>query len=259
MSYKLSPIELGKIKRKKALPAYDFIERWVDHGRGYSIGGGGYCVVASEQCLLANFIVELVIPKTDSRRDLKDLMSELAKVSCGYMWLDTGDMDAFEFVWRLNLQIKPLAPLFSWDKTAKTKMDLEGLAISPLREAEHEKTMDMLTSFPTHRGGLLEDDVESKISEGLLTSLWYRKKHAGTAILQPQRGGYAALTLVLDPLFRGKGLTARFGTLLGRKLAAEGKTMLASMPNSNLASYRSCVTAGMKIVKRAFVARLAEA
>ena len=130
------------------------------------------------------------------------------------------------------------------------------MSISPLGKREGRRTVQMLTSFPADKGGLTKEEALTKMSEGLITSLWYRRKHVGSAILQPQQGNYAALTLVLDPSSRGKGFTARFGTLIGRKLAEEGKTMLASMPNTNLASYRACVTAGMKIVKRAFLARL---
>jgi hypothetical protein len=259
LSLKLSLVELDAIKRAKVLPAYDFIERWVGAGTAYEIEGGGYCVVAPRECLLSNWVVELSVPKIESRRDLKELMGKLAKVSCGYMWLDSGDTEAFEFIWRLNLNTKPLSPLFAWDKKSNTGLNLKGLSISPFSKKEQEKTVEMLTSFPANKGGLTEEEAQTKIAQGLVTSLWHRKKLAGSAILQPQKGGYAALTLVLDPASRGKGLTSRYGTLIGRKLAGEGKTMLASMPNSNMASYRSCVTAGMKIVKRAFFVRLANA
>ena len=259
MSLKLTLAELGEVKRTKVLPAYDFIERWVGAGTAYEIEGGGYCVVAPRECLLSNWVVELSIPKIESRKDLRELMGKLAKVSCGHMWLDTGDTEAFEFAWRLNLLMKPLSPLFAWDRKSNTGLDLKGLSISPFKAKDQRKTVEMLTSFPANKGGITEEEAHAKISEGLITSLWHRKKHAGAAILQPQEGGYRALTLVLDPASRGKGLTSRFGTLIGRKLAEEGKTMLASMPNSNMASYRSCVTAGMKIVKRAFVTRLSAA
>lgn len=256
MSFNLSAVELGTIKRTKELPAYDFIERWVGEGRAYSIEGGGYCVVAPKECLPSNFIIELAIPKINSRDVLKELMQKLTEVSCGAMWLDSGDADALELVWRMNLLLRPLAPLFAWDKTSRSKLDLEGLAISPFGKKEGRKTMQMLTSFPAEKGGLTREEALAKMSEGLITSLWYRRRHVGAAILQPQQGNYAALTLVLEPSSRGKGFTTRFGALIGRKLAKEGKTMLASMPNNNLASYRACVTAGMKIVKRAFVTRL---
>jgi hypothetical protein len=256
MSFELSPVALGTIKRNKVLPAYDFIERWVGEGSAYVIEGGGYCVVAPKECLASNFIIELSFPKINSRDVLKELMYKLTEVSSGAMWLDTGDADALELVWRMNLLLRPLSPLFAWDKTARKKLDLDGLAISPFGRREARKTMQLLTSFPADKGGLTRDEALAKMAEGLITSLWYHRKHVGSAILQPQEGNFAALTLVLEPSSRGQGFTTRFGTLIGRRLAKEGKTMLASMPNNNLASYRACVSAGMKIVKRAFVTRL---
>ena len=115
MSWKITQVDIQEIKRKKSTPYFYSVERMISESTAYKIESNGYFIVAPESSLMPKYIVELRLPATIVDAEYKTLLSELTKKSCGMMWFDTSDIDAYDFVWKLRLMLRVGSPLFTWN------------------------------------------------------------------------------------------------------------------------------------------------
>lgn len=258
MALSIKPISINDLRRAKNYPPYNFVETAIPRSTAYTIDDSGYFIVAPDDCLLPRFVVELQPPKLGSFEEYKELSFQLVEKSCGFLWYDTDDFGAFDFVWRLRLPLIPSAPLFAWNKQADvTRFKKAGLTYKTASTEDLPVAKEILTSLPVWQGGQTEAAVEENFQGSSIVLIEKDGQSLGAASLVSLPENCMAVDpLVIHPNFRGRGYGLAFAAEIGSKLAEQGITLVCSMRNDNETSFRSVNALGMKLLKQSYTAEI---
>jgi hypothetical protein len=258
MAWKITPVKLAEIERRKTPPFYDFIEHSVREGEAYRLGDDGYFIVAPEVSLMPRFVIELALPEKAQIAEYQTLTFDLVERSSGMMWFDSTDFDAYDFAWRMRLQMRAGSPLFAWDHESRTDLpSMPGYRVDLASADDTKEASDLLTSFPQHRGGKSDKSiVDFHFDQKQLYVLRSNSHIAGAAILEDQAGNFASITVIIKPDERNKGLATWFASELGRELWTNGKTLIAGMSSDVPASLHAVLKLKMRLVRQSYTAMI---
>jgi hypothetical protein len=254
MSWKITPADIQKIKRKKNAPYFNSVEQMISKSTAYKIDKNGYFIVAPESSLMPKYIIELHLPVRGVEEEYKTLLGELTKKSCGMMWFDTSDIDAYDFVWKLRLMLRVGSPLFMWNRL-ENFTPRKGYIIRDASKSDSDRIVSLMSSIPDHHGAQSKDSVKEALKKNYYKALVKDNTVVGAALLRPQPDNYVGMTMVLDSKYRNQALGLYYGALIGEDLAESGKTMVAGMLNDNPPSFKAFQNI-MSIQKYGFVANL---
>jgi len=258
MAWKITPVKLTDINRRKTPPFYDFIEQSVKRGQAYLLGDDGYVIVAPEISLMPRFVIELILPEKARIEEYQKLTFDLVEISSGMMWFDSTDYDAYDFVWRMRLGMRAGSPLFAWNHDSKPMLPVRpGYKIDLAAQGDKNDVSQLLTSFPQHRGGKADSSIVDFHFDRKQVYVLRNNSHlVGAAILEDQAGSYASLTLAMKEEERNKGLGTWFAAELGEILSKDGKTLLAGMSSDVPASLRAVLKLNMLLVRKSYTAMI---
>jgi len=258
MAWKIAPIKLSEIKRRKTPPFYDFIEHSVARGQAYRIGDDGYFIVAPEVSLMPRFVIELVLPEKAVIDEYQKLTFDLVERSSGMLWFDSTDYDSYDFAWRMRLPIRAGSPLFAWNHESRPKLPaMAGYKVELAAASDKNEASNLLTSFPQHRGGKSDKSIiDFHFDQKQLYVVKNNSHIAGAAILEDQVGNYASITVSIKQNEMNKGLATWFASELGQELWKKGKTLIAGMSSDVPASLHAVLKLNMRLVRQSFTAMI---
>ncbi len=254
MSWKIAQVDIQKIKRKKSAPYFNSVDQMISESTAYKIDKNGYFIVAPESSLMPKYIIELSLPLRGVEAEYRELLSELCKKSCGMMWFDTSDIDAYDFVWKLRLMLRVGSPLYMWNRL-ENFTPRKGYIIRDASKSDSDKIVSLMGSIPYHHGAQSKDAVKMALKKNYYKTLVKDGTVVGAALLHPQPDNYVGMTMVLDLKYRNQALGLYYGALIGEDLAKSGKTMVAGMLSDNPPSFKAFQNV-MSIKKYGFVANL---
>jgi len=257
------PTNLSSVRRNRVAPVYDFAEQATQEGKCFALPRGGYFVVAPEKSLLPRFVVEIRLPERVTNGELVQLSYTLVDNSSGMLWFDSEDDDAHQLCWFLHLPVRVKSPLFAWPENRDRSLAGDAVKSSvktanPNNEQELTSAISLLTSFPIHRGGQVEEWAHRHVSEGRVKLLSHEKRFIGAAIVSDQADIFSTVTIVLDNDYQSKGYGIKFMDVIGEEIAVAGRRAVVSMSEELPASYRGARGLGMRIIKHGYIAQLGQ-
>lgn len=256
---KISRIRNQKeIVRARNYPPFSIVEPHISRGTLYSIDDEGYFIVAPEDCLFPNFVIELFPPRLANFDEYKELSYELVEKSSGFLWFDTDDFRAFDFVWRLRLPLRPSAPLFIWNDNfdvepfKKSNLSYRTASIEELDVAD-----SILSSVPIWHGGQTKEATKENINGEGVILIEVDSQIVGSASLIPLPENCVAIDpLVILQEHQNLGIEEAFLAEIGTNLASKNISLVGSMRNDNEVAFKIANRLGMKLAKQSYVAQI---
>ena len=255
----LAPTSIGNIRRWREPPFFDFVEEAIASGQAYAWNDEGYILVAGAQSLLPGFVVEIGCPRRPWI-DTSALIDAICEISCGAMWFDSCDHDAFDLVRRSGRAASASALLFANGRSVLPPKHGGRLEIRLCRDGETSAAIDLVCSPASDIGGVTESEAERMISRGEVWGGFLGEKLMAVAIVRPQGEVWSSIGLVVTSQEgRAAKVGVRFTNALMRHFTRDGRSLCAGVGVGNAFAYRSALRLGFEPVRQSWTALLAEA
>ena len=259
-TFQIKQVYFSNINRIKIDFPFSFIDSSVKQGKVYKINQDGYFIVASENSLVPQFIVEFNPPTIKNLESYFELAHILNEKSCGYLWHDTSNLKSYEFIWKLGLSMLPSTLLFKWDKHADNSRFLKydfSIKLATINDFIICKLI--FSSIDSKNVELFNNNLEELILNKSLYLILKSKIIIGIANLIPVSAEYKTIDpIILLPEFRNKGYGLFAGVIIANTLLRENIILLTSMSSYHTTSFRIAKALQMIIVKQAYIVKLFE-
>lgn len=255
---KLSPVSIGSIRRWRVPPYFDFVEEAIATGRAYAWGEEGYVLVAGKTSLLPEFVVEI---RNANRPwvDTRALIEAICQVSCGAIWFDSCDHDAFDLVRRSGRTASASALLFAGGELALPSKLGEQLEIRLCGAGEMNVATELISSSALEIGGTLAVEARGMISRGEVWGGFQDDQLLAVAIVRRQDEIWSAIGLIVtSDKGRASRVGVRFANALMRHLTQTGRSLCGGIGTDNAFAYRSALKLGLHPFRQSWTALLAE-
>lgn len=256
MTWKIEETSVKDLKRSRNGYQYDFVEYATRIGRAYKVGSNGYFIVAADGTLLPRFVVELRLPRLATPEDYAALLYAMSERSCGQMWFDSTNIDAFDLAWRMRLPLRAASPLLQWSPKSRAPGLPRGVTIAVATAAQQGGVAKLISTIPPEHGGQTPESTAHHLKRGEVLVLAKRGKVLGAAVVTPSGSKHTWVSLlVMNEDSRRQGLGSAFMGAIGKEVSQQGRLAICSMSRENVASFRGAHRLGMEVVQLGFTAQ----